>query len=168
VSMRLRDRDAEFEPFYAAEAGRLRSLALLLTGDRDHAADLTQEALLRTYESWPRIRTDPGAYTRRALVNLYRNWIRRRILERRHRNAALALDERSWPNSPEDALRVADVLRVLSPIRRATVLLRFYEDMSEAQIADVLGRPIGTVKSDIHRALKTLRPLLEDDIKEPA
>jgi RNA polymerase sigma-70 factor (sigma-E family) len=166
--MRLRDRDAEFGPFYAAEAARMRSLALLLTGDRDHAADLAQEALLKTYQSWPRIRTDPGAYARRALVNLYRNWVRRRILERKHRNAVMVLDERSLPTSPEDAMRVADVLRVLSPIRRATVLLRFYEDMSEAQIADVLGRPIGTVKSDIHRALKTLRPLLEDDIKEPA
>ncbi|MGH2755869.1 MAG: RNA polymerase sigma factor [Actinomycetota bacterium] len=61
-----------------------------------------------------------------------------------------------------DRLQVIDALEHLSPIRRATVLLRFYEDMSEQEIARVLDRPLGTVKSDIHRALRQLRPLLED------
>jgi RNA polymerase sigma-70 factor (ECF subfamily) len=57
---------------------------------------------------------------------------------------------------------VAEALKVLSPIRKATIVLRFYEDMPEAQIAEVLDRPLNTVKSDIRRALQALRPLLEE------
>ena len=165
--MGLRERDAEFKGFYRAEAERLRRLALFLTGDRDQAADLAQEALLRTYQSWYRIeRDDPGPYARRTLVNLHRNSIRRRIVERRHLRTIREPHE--VVDAPiEEAQRIGRALRALSPIRRATVVLRFYEDMTEADIARVLDRPLGTVKSDLHRALKTLRPLLED-VKEPA
>lgn len=68
----------------------------------------------------------------------------------------------------DEWLRISSALEELSPVRRATVLLRFYEDMSEHEISAVLDRPLGTVKSDIHRALNQLRPLLDDTTREKA
>lgn len=159
-------RDREFRAFYFAEAGRLKRFALLLTGDPDLAEDLAQEALLRAYRAWGRIKGEhPGPYVRRTLVNLHRNSLRRRLVERRH-PARPPEPEPSRDRHVHDALQVAEVLKVLSPIRRATVILRFYEDLPEAEIARLLERPIGTVKSDLHRALKQLRPLVEDQIQE--
>ncbi|HZA40278.1 MAG TPA: SigE family RNA polymerase sigma factor [Actinomycetota bacterium] len=164
--MRTESRDAEFRSFYLAQAGQIRQLALFLTGDVGAADELSQEALLRAYRHWHRIRKDdPAPYVRRIVVNLHRNRIRRAIVERRHQPVPT---EPSRERTPEvdQALRVAHALRRLSPIRKATIALRFYEDLSEAEIARVLDRPIGTVKSDIHRALRQLRPLLEDDVRE--
>jgi RNA polymerase sigma factor (sigma-70 family) len=65
----------------------------------------------------------------------------------------------------DESSRLTTALKELSPMRRAVVVLRFYEDMTEAEIARVLDRPLGTVKSDLHRALKLLRPLLESDLR---
>jgi RNA polymerase sigma-70 factor (sigma-E family) len=164
--MRTESRDAEFRSFYLAQAGQIRQLALFLTGDVGAADDLAQESLLRAYRHWHRIkRDDPAPYVRRIVVNLHRNRIRRAIVERRHRPSA---PEPTGEHTPEvdEALRVARALRRLSPVRRAAVVLRYYEDLPEAEIARVLDRPIGTIKSDLHRALRQLKPLLEDDIRE--
>jgi len=164
--MRTESRDAEFRSFYLAQAGQIRQLALFLTGDVGAADDLAQESLLRAYRHWHRIkRDDPAPYVRRIVVNLHRNRIRRAIVERRHRPSA---PEPSGEHAPEvdEALRVARALGRLSPVRRAAVVLRYYEDLPEAEIARVLDRPIGTIKSDLHRALRQLKPLLEDDIRE--
>jgi RNA polymerase sigma-70 factor (sigma-E family) len=160
--MGQRDRDAEFKAFYFAEAAKLRRLALFMTGDPDKAADLTQEALLKAYRAWNRIKDgDPGPYVRRILVNLCRNEYRRRALElRKPQQPAGDVASGDW--KIDESMRVAEALKVLSPIRKATVVLRFYEDMPEAQIAEVLDRPLNTVKSDIRRALQALRPLLEE------
>lgn len=164
--MRTRDRDEEFRDFYAAEAPRLRRLALMMMGDPDRAADLTQEALLKAYTAWPRIRNeDPGPYVRRALVNLSRNYFRRQMLERR-KTPAPVRDLVHDDGRVEEAMRVASALSVLTPVRRATLLLRYYEDLTEAEVARVLERPLNTVKSDIRRALEKLRPLLEDGVRE--
>src|ERR671918_565299 len=145
--MRTESRDAEFRSFYLAQAGQIRQLALFLTGDVGAADELSQEALLRAYRHWHRIRK------------------RRAIVERRHQPVPTEPNRERTPEVDE-ALRVAHALKRLSPIRKATIALRFYEDLSEAEIARVLDRPIGTVKSDIHRALRQLRPLLEDDVRE--
>jgi RNA polymerase sigma-70 factor (sigma-E family) len=160
--MGQRDRDAEFKAFYFAEAAKLRRLALFMTGDPDRAADLTQEALLKAYRAWNRIKDgDPGPYVRRILVNLCRNEYRRRALElRKPQQPPGDIPSGDW--KIDESLRIAEALKVLSPIRKATVVLRFYEDMPEAQIAEVLDRPLNTVKSDIRRALQALRPLLEE------
>ncbi len=160
--MRLRDRDAEFRAFYFAQTPRLRGIALLMTGDRERAEDLTQEALLRTYRAWRRIRrADPGPYVRTALVNLCRNDYRRRLLERSHlAPAADRVD--SAEAKVDEALRLAHALRALPPIRKAAIVLRYYEDLPEAEIARILDRPLNTVKSDIRRALQALRPLLQE------
>jgi RNA polymerase sigma-70 factor (sigma-E family) len=164
--MRTQTRDAQFRAFYFAESGRLRRLALFLTGNQHEAEDLSQEALLRTYRAWGRIRgAEAGPYCRRTLVNLHRNSLRRKIVERKHPPEPPPDASRSDPQIVE-ALRVADALKSLSPVRRATVVLRFYEDLPEAEIARVLDRPLGTVKSDLHRALRQMRPLFEDSLRE--
>lgn len=160
--MRASERDEQFRGFYFAEAPRLRRFALMLTGDEERSADLTQEALLKAYRAWGRIRDDdPRPYVRKILVNLIRNQYRRRLLEQR--KPPQAPDHVAAPDGAVgQAMVVAEALKTLSPIRRATVLLRFYEDMAEADIARTLDRPLNTVKSDIRRALEKLRPLLEE------
>jgi RNA polymerase sigma-70 factor (sigma-E family) len=164
--MRTRDRDAEFRDFYLAEATRLRRLALMLTGDVDRAADLAQDALVKTYVAWSRIRNDdPAPYAKRTLVNLCRNAHRRKMVELRKASPPPS-DVVDRGDNVEDALRVAAALSALSPIRRAVVLLRFYEDMKESEIARVLDRPLNTVKSDLKRALERLRPMLDDEVRE--
>lgn len=155
-------REEEFRAFFAAEAEKLRRLAAFLTGDSEGAADLAQEALARAYRHWSRIRDeDPGPYTRRILVNLVcsRHW--RRLVERKHQAEAPLPTESPAPRVDE-WLRVAAALKSISPMQRAAIVLRFYEDMSEAEIARTLDRPLGTVKSDLHRGLKKLKPILEE------
>jgi RNA polymerase sigma-70 factor (sigma-E family) len=156
-------RDNEFREFFAHESARLQRFATMLVGDPNEAAELAQEALVRVYKHWGRVREgSPGAYARRIVVNLVRS---------AHRYNKLRRDRPLLPG-PESAdghavgveewLRVSAALAQLSPVRRATILLRFYEDLSEHQISRALDRPLGTVKSDIHRALRQLRPLLEE------
>ena len=164
--MRISERDSDFKAFYMAEAPRLRRLAVMMLGDREQAAELAQDALLRTYRSWGRIRReDPAPYATQTLVNLCRNARRRRLLEMRKAppSPSDVVDNR---RDVEEALRVATALSVLSPVRRAVVLLRFYDDMTEQEIARVLDRPLNTIKSDLRRALDKLRPVLEEDVKE--
>ena len=160
--MRTRERDEEFELFYDAQVAALRRLALFVSAGAADADDLAQEALLRTYTAWSRIRgADPGPYARRTLVNLCRSDHRRRLLARR----STALPD-AWTLQPDvaEALDVAKALAVLSPIKRAVVVMRFYEDMSEADIAEVLDRPLNTVKSDLRRALTRLRAELDEGV----
>lgn len=160
--MRARDRDAEFKAFYDHEGPRVREMALFMVGDRELAADLAQEAFLRTYGRWSRIRNgDPGPYVRRALANLCKNAYRRKSVERRQWARPRTATSVELPNLDE-TLRVAAALKTLPPMRRAAVVLRYYEDMSDEQIAVTLDRPLGTVKSDIRRSLQALEPLLRE------
>ena len=164
--MRTRERDSEFRDFYLTEQPRLKRLAIMFTGDPERAADLTQDALLKVYTKWSRIRNeDPGPYSRAILMNLCRSAYRRKMLELRKTpmHAGHIPDQSS---RVDDALRVATALSALSPMRRAVILLRFYEDMPEQQIASVLDRPLNTIKSDLRRALETLRPMFGDDVRE--
>lgn len=164
--MRTRDRDAEFRDFYVTEAPRLRRLGIMLTGEVERGADLAQDAMVKTYIAWHRIRSDdPAPYAKRTLVNLCRSSYRRRMLEIRKMPHPLR-DVTDQGQRVDEALRVATALSVLTPIRRAVVLLRFYEDMSEAEIARTLDRPLNTIKSDLRRALERLRPVLDDNVRE--
>ena len=159
--MPARDRDVEFKTFYESEGKRVRELAMFLVGDKDLAADLAQEAFLRAYRAWGRIRRkDPGPYVRRALVNLCKNAYRKRATEGRW--APPLSRPISQTAAVDEAVRVSQALGELSPMRKAAVVLRYYEDMSDEQISVVLDRPLGTVKSDIRRSLKQLRPLLDE------
>ena len=139
---------------------------MLMTGEPDRAEDLTHDALLRAYKAWNRIkRDDPGPYVRQALVNGCRNHLRRRALELRKAPDPVTDYPDASPSLIE-ALRVAAALGTLSPVRRAVIVLRFYEDLPEAQIAEMLDRPLNTIKSDIRRALDQLRPALDESVKE--
>lgn len=159
--MPARNRDVEFKTFYESEGKRVRELAMFLVGDRDLAADLAQEAFLRAYRRWDRIRNrDPGPYVRRALVNLCKNAYRRRAVEGKW--SAPRVISLSHSANVDEAVRVSQALQELTPMRRAAVVLRYYEDMSDEHIALVLDRPLGTVKSDIRRSLKQLKPLLDE------
>ena len=160
------DRDAQFMAFFEAEADALRRLATFLTGDAERGADLAQETLIRTYKHWHKVREeDPGPYARRILVNLIRSAHRRKLVERKH--LTVVRDEPTHvARDTDEWLRLARALETLPPMRKAAIVLRFYEDMSEADIAAVLDRPIGTIKSDIHRGLAKLRPLLEAEERE--
>ena len=160
------ERDAQFMAFFEAEADRLRRLATFLTADPERGADLAQEALVRTYKHWHKVKeADPGPYARRILVNLVRSAHRRRLVERKHLSVVRDEPIRATRDSDE-WLRLAQALQSLPPMRKAAIVLRFYEDLSEADIASILERPIGTIKSDIHRGLAALRPLLEAEERE--
>jgi RNA polymerase sigma-70 factor (sigma-E family) len=160
-------RDEDFRDFFVGESENLQRFATLLTGDPHQAADLAQEAMVRTYKHWRRIQNDrPGPYARRIVINLVRSAHRHKKLRELKPVGHQRDRVESEGGRVDEWLRVSAALEQLSPIRRATLVLRFYEDMSEHEIATVLDRPLGTVKSDIHRALNQLRPLLDDTARE--
>ena len=164
--MRITTRDTDFRQFYISQYSRLERIALLMTGDPDVAADLAQDALIKTYRAWGRIRgDDPAPYVRKALVNLCRNHHRRRAVE--FRKAPRPASDNTIDPDVAESLRVATALSTLPPLRRAVMVLRYYEDMTESEVARVLDRPLNTVKSDIRRSLERLRPLLAEGAQTP-
>jgi RNA polymerase sigma-70 factor (sigma-E family) len=155
--------DAEFSTFVANRGRYLHRLAELLTGDPHRAADLVQSALERAYPRWQRIQADdPTAYVRRIIVNEHRSWWHR--LLNRELPAEPAPD-RAAPGdlAASHAQRsvVLGALRQLTGRERSVIVLRFYGDLSEAEIAAELGIAPGTVKSTAHRALGKLRAMPE-------
>jgi RNA polymerase sigma-70 factor (sigma-E family) len=149
----------EFHDYVAARGPALLRAAMVLTTDRAEAEDLLQAALAKTYLAWNRIkdRAAMDGYVRRAMVNTQISWWRRRKLE------IYPTDE--LPDQPVDdhtrRSEMRDVLgRALDRLpkrQRLAVMLRYYEDMSEAEIAEVLGVSVGTVKSTVSRAMAKLR-----------
>jgi RNA polymerase sigma-70 factor (sigma-E family) len=143
---------------YADDATRL---AYLLTGDRALAEDLAQDAFVRLAGRLAHLRDEGAfeAYLRRTVVNLSRSYYRRRKVERayleRHPPAPSSAEAPAADVGDRDALWRA--LAALPQRQRAALVLRFYEDLSERQIAEVLRCPVGTVKSLVSRGLSTLR-----------
>ncbi|GIJ35365.1 SigE family RNA polymerase sigma factor [Micromonospora sediminimaris] len=161
-----------FHEFVVHRSPALSRTAYLLTGDHQLAEDLLQSALARTYRHWRRIRDgDPEAYVRRVMYHQQVSWWRRRrFTERLEADPAPAQAGHPDP-SDAAALRVtlAAALRQLTPRQRAVLVLRFYEDLTEAQVAAVLGCSVGTVKRHGHDALVRLRavaPELVDPVPE--
>ena len=144
--------------------GLLR-FAYLLCGDHHRAEDAVAEALART---WPRWRSggidDPRAYIRRAIVNELRGRARRAGVRRRHDDRrVVAPVVRALDHDAVERDLVLEALLRLPLRQRAAVVLRFYEDRSEQETANLLGVSAGTVKTHVHRALEQLRILLEED-----
>jgi RNA polymerase sigma-70 factor (sigma-E family) len=166
--MRTREREREFHDFFVAEHHALQRFATMLTGDPVRAADLAQEAFVRMYQRWGSVRRDdPAPYARRIVVNLIRSEHRRaKVRELRPVGSPAAAPDHSA--RIEDWLHISTALKVLSPIRRATIVLRYYEDLSERQISAVLDRPVNTVKSDLRRGLAELREVLQPTAGERA
>ncbi|MFC5730554.1 MULTISPECIES: SigE family RNA polymerase sigma factor [Nocardioides] len=162
--MAARDR-AAFAEFVAARSSSLHRAAYLMVGDVGLAQDLVQEALTKTYVAWPRLR-DPAnadAYTRKAIMTTAITWFRKKSWNS-ERAAAVVPDGISEGHADRVVVRTSlmEALAQLPPRQRAVIVLRYYEDLTEAQIAGVLGCAAGTVKSQASAALTKLRDLLGD------
>lgn len=157
---RERDRDADFTAYLEARQAHLLRTAYLLTGDRHQAEDILQTALAKLYLSWDRVR-DHGAvdgYVRRILVN-ENSSLWRRAWRRREWSTDAVPDSTPVRDAYDEGL-AADVWAVVSTLprrARAVVVLRYYEQLTEAETAEVLGISVGTVKSQTSRALAALR-----------
>jgi RNA polymerase sigma-70 factor (sigma-E family) len=154
-------RDEEFGAFVAARYRALVRTGLLLSGDRGHAEDLAQSALIRTYLAWGRLH-DPAnaeAYARRTLVRLalrarQRRWNAEVTAERLPEPGRITA---AVPGAEDLALDVRRALATLPSGQRAVLVLRYLDDQSEAEIARLLGISPGTVKSRAARGLASLR-----------
>jgi RNA polymerase sigma-70 factor (sigma-E family) len=151
--------EAAFREYVTARGSALLRMALLLTGNRADAEDLLQAALAKTYLAWDRIqdRAALDSYVKRAMVNTQISWWRRRRVEEYPAGELpdRALNDQVPLNDMQDTVRRA--LDRLPQRMRAAVVLRYYEDMTEPEIADVLGVSRGTVKSTMSRAVAKLR-----------
>jgi RNA polymerase sigma-70 factor (sigma-E family) len=149
--------DLEFREFFASQFSQLYWLGLLLTGNPGQAEELAQDSMVRTYNRWAMVRkpNDPASYARKVLVNRHRSLARRALVEARHLVAMRPPEPRG--DLGEDAIVVwAAVARL--PVRQRLVLaLRYHEDLTEAQVARLLGLPLGTVKTLARRGLARLR-----------
>jgi RNA polymerase sigma-70 factor (sigma-E family) len=157
-----------FEEFARAELPELVRFAAVLTGDRELAQDVVQDALVRAHQQWRRVAaTDrPDLYLRKMVVNGYLSW-RRRWYQRSVKSTpdVPKSAETAAPDHADriaDADRLAQLLAALSRSQRAAIVLRFYEDLDDGEIAQVLGCAAGTVRSHISRGLGALRVQIAD------
>jgi RNA polymerase sigma-70 factor (sigma-E family) len=150
--------------FVASRTHALMRVAYLLTGDRHAAEDLLQSALARTIPKWRSIRhADPEGYIRAVMYREQVSWWRRL---RHYRESLLNETNEVAVADPTDGtnvrLAMRSALRQLSPAQRTVVVLRYYEDRTESEVAEILGCSVGTVRSRTHRAVSRLRQLLPD------
>jgi RNA polymerase sigma-70 factor (sigma-E family) len=145
--------DADLVTVYRESYGKLVRLAYLLTGHAAVAEEIVQDAFVASHRTCDRLH-DPYPYVRRAVVNRCRSWGRRHKLERSHR-----------PHPPDPAELAADEMRDalagLTERQRAAIVLRFYEDLPDERIAEILGCRRSTVRSSIRRGLQSLRRVIE-------
>ena len=154
--------DRGFREYVTSRSRSLLRTAYVLTGNRADAEDLVQAALAKTFLAWDRIE-DSGAldgYVRKAMVNTHISWWRRRRLDEYPTDEVpdrAVVDDAGdgGDGDLQDTLRRA--IDRLPQRMRAAVVLRYYEDMTEAEVADVLGVSLGTVKSTVSRAVAKLR-----------
>ena len=146
----------DFEEFVLARRGALLRTAYLLTGDHHDAEDLVQSALIKVVPKWARIKEHPEPYVRQVLaresVNRWRG--------RRWREATTDVVPEAMPHpcaDSADRIALLEELRRLSPRQRAVLVLRYFNDLTEADTAEALGISVGTVKSHVRDALARLR-----------
>jgi RNA polymerase sigma-70 factor (sigma-E family) len=158
--------DERFAGFVREHGERHLRLAVLLTGDWHAAEDLVQASLVKLYRAWPRLETDtdPDAYLRRIIINTHRSWWRARW--RREKPIAALPDGASGEDIADTHATGALVRQALARLpqrQRAVLVLRYFEDLPEAEVASLLGCSPGSVKTHTHRGLRTLRELLGGD-----
>jgi len=161
-------KDAEFTDFVADHGARLLRTACLLAGDAHLGEDLLQTALAKAYGAWNKVSDadHPAAYVRRLMINTHLSWVRRltnteRPLERFPDSGS---DDHQAAHADTDEMRRA-LLR-LSPRVRTAVVLRYFEDLTEAETAHVMGCSRSTVNNHVTRGLAALRGLLAPGIGE--
>jgi RNA polymerase sigma-70 factor (sigma-E family) len=158
---------AGFEDFVSREQAALLRLAILLAGDRGHAEDLVQTALLETYRHWGRITRggEPTAYVRRVLITTHTSW--RRRLSTTEQVVETLPDHADPTVGPDDDEGLRAALRSLPPRMRTAIVLRFYADLSEQQAAEAMGCSPSTVNTQTARGLARLRTLLAAPVLVP-
>ena len=152
--------EQEFAEFMANSASSLQHTAWLLTGDEHASEELVQEALTRTFMHWRQARRDPLRYARKLLTSR-RAAAAKGILRER---VVAQVPDAAVPSSEAATLerdRLSRALSSLSPRQRQIVVLRYFEGLSEQEVAAELGVAVGTVKSTASRALTELREILE-------
>ena len=150
----------DIDTFLAARWSSLFRLACLLTGSPTEADDLLQESLVKVYLRWARfsLRAGPEAYVRGMMVNTLVSRSRRPFRRRELLDGMVAATAVASPeNAVLDRAQVWPMVCALPVRQRAVIVLRYYEDLSEREIADVLGCSTGSVKSQAHDALTSLR-----------
>lgn len=157
------DRYDGFREFVLSRGPALSRTAFLLTGDHHVAEELLQSALTKTAVHWPRVLSggNPEGYVRKAMVNERTSRWRKRARGTEHPTEAVpdlpgAVDS---TRAADDRLSLAVALAKLAPKQRAVLVLRYYEDLTEAECADILGCAVGTVKRQTHDALARLRTI---------
>lgn len=146
-------RYADFEEFVVARRDALLRTAYLLTGNHHDAEDLVQSALIKVVPKWGRIADQPEAYVRKVLVRESVN----RWRSRRWREVPTAMVPETAHHGSIDHVALLEDLRRLSPRQRAVLVLRYFDDLTEADTAAALGISVGTVKSHARDALARLR-----------
>jgi RNA polymerase sigma-70 factor (sigma-E family) len=153
-------RDVEFERYMVARQPSLLRTAYLLTGDRHSTEDLVQTSLAKLYLSWDKVqrRELVAGYVRRIMVNEH-NSLWRRAWKRREVSTDVVPDHAGVDDRHDHGERTAlwEFVQTLPRRQRAVVVLRYYEDLGETEVADILGVSVGTVKSQSSRALAALR-----------
>lgn len=153
------------EQLYRSHAPDALRLAYLLTGDRALAEDLTQEAFVKVFGRFHDLRNRDAFwwYLRRTLVNLSRSHFRRRRVERAWLERQQPQDVPSRAGDVVERERMRAALMALRPEQRAAIVLRYYEDLTEAATAEILGVALGTVKSMVSRGMDRLREELSEE-----
>ena len=146
---------------YEEQLPAMVRLAHLITGSNAAAQDLVHDAFVKVSGRMASLDT-PAAYLRVTVVNECRSWLRHRIVVERHERA-LHVGHEPEPELPAEMSRVWHAMRKLSERQRVAVVLRFWLDLPVAEVADLMACPPGTVKSLVHRALRTLEEELHDD-----
>ena len=161
----MHERDAEFSAFVASRSSALRRYAYLLTGDLASADDLLQDSLLKVYKRWPKI-AGPGIdrYVRVVITRMHVS-VWRRV--GRFESPVETIPDVGEQDRTDEVVTRDEVWRLLqglAPRQRAVVVLRFWQDLPEAEIASTLNCSVGTVKSQLHRALAHLRAAQPHDM----
>ena len=160
MATRSREHVSDFAELVEARSTALLRLAYAVVGDHQLAQDLLQESLVKVYVAWPRLRDPSGAeaYARRTIVTTAISWRRRRSF---HEPPTDVVPDPGGDSDQGDRLATHDVLwqqvRGLPPRQRTALVLRYYEDLSEVETAELMGCSTGTVKSQVSAALGKLR-----------
>lgn len=159
------DHERAFTEFVATRSDSLIRLAYVLTSDQHAAEDLLQTALAKTARHWRRIRDSPEAYVRRVMyheqVGRWRSprWGRERVIQT---PPDRPVNDRT--SEIETRITLSEALRTLPARKRAVLVLRYYEDLPESEVATIMGCSVGTVRSQTHQAVARLRELVGEGV----
>ncbi|NEA31048.1 SigE family RNA polymerase sigma factor [Streptomyces sp. SID13031] len=160
----MRSTTDDFEEFARARTPQLYRTAWLLTGDRHHAEDLVQETLAKMFRAWQGLQRieNPPAYAQTVLARTFISQRRRRSWSERPTSSMP--DQADRPNDSALRISLQNALAELSPLDRAVLVLRFFEDRSVEQVALDLGKNAGAIRTRTSRALERLRAVLGTDV----